>query len=177
MSKPPAAMKANGRPVDPHFHPDECLFRRVPDWLWDDPAEPPGLEAVELPSMSVGRSKYGHAEWMRFDVVNDRHFELWAVLSVRVGDIPPKYWDSGVYKYTFRPCHDPLDKDYPHSEVRVFNNEVLIELLKDLPEDIHLKWRIALLDVISTVIKPGQNVVIRQTAPISHKVEPHTIDE
>src|SRR5687767_11985017 len=122
MSKPPVAMRTNKRPVDPHFHPDECLFRRVPIWMWNDPAERPGPDAVDLPDMSVGRSKYGHAEWVRFDVVNDRHFADWGVLFVRVSDIPPKIWELGVYRYTFTATHQPLDDDYPHSEVRAHVN-------------------------------------------------------
>ena len=99
MSKPPLAMRTNKRPPDPYFHPDERLFRRVPLLIWDDPADRPGPEAVELPDMSVGRSKYGHAEWVRFDVVNNRYFEEWVVLAVRVDDIPPQFWQHAVYQY------------------------------------------------------------------------------
>jgi hypothetical protein len=28
-------------PIDPYFHPDEYLYRRVKDSLWDDDASPP----------------------------------------------------------------------------------------------------------------------------------------
>lgn len=175
MSKTPVAMRTNGRSCDPHFHPGEYLFRRVPDWIWDDPTDRPGPEAIELPDMSVGRSRYGHAEWVRYDVINNRHYEKWGVLGVQVQDIPPKYWDLGVYKYTFQSCHDPLENDYPHTEIRVSNNGVRIELLKDLPEDIHLKWRLALLDVVEAIIKPMQIVPLRETAPVSHKLEPHSV--
>jgi len=67
MNSPPIAMRANGRPVDPHFHQVECLFRRVPTAIWDDPADELGLDAVQLPDVSVERSKNAHAEWARFD--------------------------------------------------------------------------------------------------------------
>jgi len=62
MSSPPIAMRANGRPEDPYFVAEEFLFRRIPTQIWDDPTEDLGIEAIELPDVSVGRSKYGHAE-------------------------------------------------------------------------------------------------------------------
>lgn len=175
MSKQPVAMRTNGRPLDPYFHPDERLFRRVPIWMWDDPADRPGPEAVELPDMSVGRSRYGHAEWVRFDVLNNHFFAEWGVLAVRVGDIPPKFWQLGVYQYTFHPSHEPLEKDYPHTEVRVYKNDTHISLDESLPEDIHLKWRLSLLEVMDAIIKPNQEVPVREAAPVSHKLEPHRV--
>ncbi len=175
MSKPPVAMRTNNRPLDPYFHPDEYLFRRVPVSIWDDPADRPGPEAVELPDMSVGRSKYGHAEWTRFDVVNSYHFDTWGVLAVQVKYIPPQFWQHAVFKYTFTPSHDPLEKDYPHSEVRVYSNDIQIKLSETLPEDIHLKWRVALLNVMEPIIKPTQVIAIRENAPLSHKLEPHRV--
>lgn len=62
MSSLPDAMRRKGRPEVPHFSPEEYLFRRVPTHIWDDPAEELGVEAIELPHVSVGRSKYGHAD-------------------------------------------------------------------------------------------------------------------
>ncbi len=175
MSKPPAAMKTNGRPREPRFDPAEHLFRRVPLSIWDDPTERPGPEAVELPDMSVGRSKFGHAEWVRFDVVNGQHYEDWGILGVLVSDIPPRFWDLGVFQYTFVPCHDPEERDYPHSEVRAYNNGVHIRLADALPEDIHLKWRVALLREMDPIIKPRQKVPTREQPPRSHLLEAHTV--
>jgi hypothetical protein len=175
MSSPPLAMRTDDRPHDPHFHPDEHLFRRVPLWLWDDPAEELGVEAVELPDISVGRSKYGHAEWVRFDVVKGRHYEDWGVVCVRVGDIPPEMWRDGVFHYEFRTCHEPLEKDYPHAEIRAYENDDHIDLASRLPEEVHLKWRERLLRKTRAIIKPYQKVVVRQAAPASHKLEPHAV--
>jgi hypothetical protein len=45
--------------------------------------------------------------------------------------------------------------------VRAFCNGVRITLKEELPEDIHLKWRIGLLRKMRTVIKPGQRVEVR----------------
>lgn len=175
MSKTPEAMRRNGRNVVPHFDDDEHLFRRVPLSCWDDPDERPGVDAVELPDMSVGRSKYGHAEWVRFDVVNGRHYSDWGVISFKVGDVPPSYWDLGIYQFTFRAVHSPLDNDYPHSEVQVKKNGSHVLLAAELPEDVHLKWRIALLGHMTAVIRPSQIVRIRSNPPISHRLEPHSV--
>ena len=174
MNSPPAKMRANGRPEDPHFGADEYLFRRVPTYIWDNPADDFGIEAVELPDISVSRSKYAHAEWVRFDVVNGHHFETWGVIGVQVGDIPHELWRDGVFHFEFRACHAPHKNDYPHSEIRAFENTQHVDLLARLPEDIDLKWRERLLRKTKTIIKPHQKVRVRQQPPISHKLEPHT---
>ncbi len=176
MSKPPLAMRTNGRNSDPYFHPDEFLFRRVPIRIWDDPSDRPGPEAIELPDISVGRSKYAHAEWVRFDVANNHHFEDWGVLAVQVRDIPPQFWTLGIYQFTFEPYHDPLEKDYAHSEIRAFSNGIPVRLNEELPEDLHLKWRLALLKVMEAVIKPNQLVSVRENPPVSYKLEPHRVE-
>jgi hypothetical protein len=168
-------MRANQRHEDPHFHPDEYLFRRVPIALWDDPADRLEVDAVELPDISVGRSKYGHAEWVRFDVVNGRFYEDWGVVGVQVRHVPPKLWRDGFPKFVFRVRHDPDDRDYPHSEIRAFDNDKHVNMVDNLPEDIHLQWRERLLRVIQTIIKPYQRVKVREVGPVSHKLEPHTV--
>jgi hypothetical protein len=165
-------MRTNNRPQDPHFHADEYLFRRVPTAIWDDPGDELGIEAVQLPDISVGRSKYGHAEWARFDVVNGRFYEEWGVVGVQVADIPHELWREGVFRFVFLPRHSPLEKDYPHSEICAFENERHINAVDGIPEDVHLKWRERLLRELHTIIKPHQRVVVRQAPPVSHKIEP-----
>ena len=172
MSKPPAAMRTEKRYADQHFLPDEYLFRRVPLSLWEDPNERPGPDAVRLPDLSVGRSKYAHPEWVRFDVVKNQHYQEWGVLGVLVDDIPPQFWDLAVYLYTFKTRHDPLENDYSHTEIRVFSNGKHVTLDEALPEEIHLKWRLILLKRMSAIIKPYQDVPCRQKPPSSQKLEP-----
>lgn len=175
MSSPPVAMRTNGRPVDPHFHPEEFLFRRVPTALWDDPAEDFDLDAVELPDISVNRSKFGHAEWARFDVLNNRYYEEWGVLAVQLQDIPPELWREGVYHFVFRVCHCPEEKNYPHAEIRAYENENHLDRREKIPEDVDLAWRERLLRKLRRIIKPHQKVKIRDQAPVSHKLEPHFV--
>ena len=62
MAEIPHEMMSNGRVVDDNFQDDERLFRRIkPEHLDGDE---PSIAAIELPDMSVGRSKYGSAEWL-----------------------------------------------------------------------------------------------------------------
>ena len=76
MSKRPKAMgRADDETEYPHFAADEVLYRRVPLVLWPSTDDDIELDAIELPDMSVARSRFGHPEWVRFDVVNGHHFE------------------------------------------------------------------------------------------------------
>ena len=169
-------MHANKRPPNQNFHHDEYLFRRVPTWIWDDPAEELGLEAVELPDISVGRSKFGHAEWVRFDVIHNCHHEDWAVVGVMVERVPPAIWREGYPRLVFKTCHVPIERDYPHSEIQAFDDVGQhVNMIDLLPEEIHLEWREKLLREIETIIKPFQKVLVREDPPATHKLEPHTV--
>lgn len=167
-------MCANERPNDPHFHQEEYLFRRVPTLIWEDPASDFDVDAVELPDLSVGRSKHGHAEWVRFDVINHRFYEDWGVVAVQVQDIPPMLWKDGV-AFAFRVQHSPLELDYPHSEICAFEGERHLQEPGAIPPGIDLEWRERLLRRLHKIIKPYQRVVVRERAPISHKLEPHIV--
>ena len=73
MTSPPTAMHRNNRPQNQHFHHDEYLFRRVPEWIWHDPAEELGIEAVELPeSAKVYVVVPGVEEAPRFHIASPR---------------------------------------------------------------------------------------------------------
>jgi hypothetical protein len=173
MSSPPIAMRANGRPEDPHFHPEEFLFRRVPIAIWDHPADELGVDAIQFPDISVARSKFGHAEWARFDVLNNRFYEEWGVVAVQAQEIPPELWREGVFHFVFRVKHCPEDMNYPHAEIRAYEDDIHLAESGKIPEDVDLAWRERLLRKIQTIIKPHQKVRIREQAPVSHKLEPH----
>ena len=119
MPELPPAMRTQGRAADQEFSPDEYLYRRVPliHWEeWDDFIE---LDAIELPDMSVMRSKYAHPEWARFEG-DDYEYHDWGVIGFRVGDIPTPLQHLGVFLCTFRAEHVPLKRNFPHSEVRAY---------------------------------------------------------
>jgi hypothetical protein len=133
------------------------------------------LDAVQLPDISVGRSKYGHAEWTRFDVLNNRFHEDWGMVAVQVQDIPPELWREGVFHFVFKPHHCPEEKNYPHAEIRAYENDMHLEQAERIPEDVDLAWRERLLRKLQTIIKPHQKVIVREQAPASHKLEPHCV--
>ncbi len=170
MSKIPPSMRRNGRPGIPHFHREEFLYRRVPLWMWDDPAQPVDVNAIELPDISVGRSRFGHPEWMRVDEVQGqpRYFEGWGVIGFQHQDIPPERWLVGVFHFTFETHHDPEDWNYPHSEVRVFDNGHHVKTLESLPDEVHLEWRELLLRRLAIFLKPFQPARMRPLEPVSH---------
>jgi hypothetical protein len=111
MADVPEAMLTKERKLDPHFADDKDLFRRfAPDHL--DGARI-AVDAIELPDMSMNRSKYGPAHWLLLD----EGFENWGVFAVPAGDIPKELLHLGKFVYTFEPRHVPLKYNYPHSEV------------------------------------------------------------
>lgn len=160
----PEAMKQRGRAVDPHFLPDEQLFRRVPPYLWEDPGEDFDLESIELPDMSVLRSKYSHPEWSRFDRLN---YTDWGVIGFSVQHIPTTLTHLGVFVWTFSAHHAPEKNNYPHSEVRAFENgaHVNVKLTERIDPGLHLRWREHLLRNIRKLILPQQDVEFRETFP------------
>lgn len=179
MSKPPPCMRCGGRHAVPHFNKEEYLFRRVPLDYWDEPCDVRDLDvdAVQMPDISVGRSSFGHPEWVRFDVANGRFFEDWGILGFQVQHVPAEQHSEGVNRFTFKVVHRPEELDYPHSEIQASKNGVPIdeEHAEELPEDVHLVWRERLLRKAEVIIKPKVKVVIRQTPPLSHKLEPYQV--
>ena len=178
MSKIPPAMRQDGRRPVQHFDPQEYLYRRIPLVLWDDPGAPIELNAVNLPDLSVGRSRFGHPEWLRVDMIPDaagqkqfHYFEGWGVIGFRVQAVPAERWVDGAFHYTFEVVHDPARHNYPHSEIRCFADGEHVDALEKLPEEMHLKWRELLLRSRRIFLKPHQPATIRQTAPVSHKPE------
>jgi hypothetical protein len=136
------------------------------------------VNAVSLPDLSVGRSNFGHPEWLRVDMVEDaaghkhpKSYDGWGVIGFRVQDIPTERWVDGVWDYTFAPCHSPEEHNYPHSEVQCFQNGEHVAALEKLPEEMHIRWRELLLRKTEVFLKPHQPATIRQTAPVSHKPE------
>jgi hypothetical protein len=170
MSKIPPAMKQNGRHANPSFPKTEYLYRRVPIDFWPDASEPLDVNAIELPDLSCGRSRYGHPEWLRLDL-HRQDLGNWGVIGFQVGDIPVDRWLEGVFQFTFKTFHDPEEWNFPHSEVRAFDDDEHIDLLEKLPEVVHLEWRELLLRKVTTFLKPKQTAKIRDTAPASHVPE------
>src|SRR6516225_7637737 len=161
MSMIPLPMRRNGRHPVPHFLADEYLYRRVPDWMWENAADPLEVNAIELPDLSLGRSKFGHPEWVRLDPASGNYFKEYGVIGFRVGDVPPERWNLGSFRFTFKTVHVPEEMNYPHSEIQTFEDGKHVDLLEKLPEEIHLEWRELLLRKTVVFLKPHQGAKIR----------------
>jgi hypothetical protein len=162
-------------PIEPYFHPDEYLYRRVPDWLWDDGESPPfDIDAIALPDMSVGRSKLAHPEWLR---LRADQFALCAVVGFRWGDVPRQMFESGIL-FVFDAVHTPESRDYPHSEVRAYRENrdrqrQHVTKTEDLPESLYLEWREEMhrLATRGIFLRSGQPKPVRTHSPKSYKPE------
>jgi hypothetical protein len=162
MPELPAAMLRNGRPEDQEFRPTEYLYRRVPLVHWDDGDDPIEIDAIELPDMSVMRGKYAHPEWTR---LHGDECSEWGVIGFQVADIPAHLQHLGVFVWTFCPKHAPQKNNYPHAEVQAFENGLHVNAKDRLDVDLHLRWRELLLWKIRKIIRPHEQVAVRQTSP------------
>lgn len=162
MVELPPAMLKSGRGRDQEFAHDEYLYRRVPLQLWDDGEDDIEVDAIELPDMSVVRSKYGHPEWARLE--SDEFLE-WGVVGFTVGDIPAEMLHLGAFTWTFGARHVPLEKNYPHSEVQAYEEGKHVNAKSRLDPNLHLRWREKLLWKIRKIIRPYEDVDVHQDAP------------
>jgi hypothetical protein len=153
------------RTPDPGFNPDEDLYRRVPLTHWDDKSDPLETDAIELPDMSVVRSKYAHPEWTRFDEHGNYAFEEWGIIAFRVGDVPPVLLHLGRFRWTFDVLHTPLKRVYPHSEVYAYEDGVHVSAKEKLDPNLHLRWRELLLRSIRKILGPYESIEVRQDPP------------
>lgn len=160
----PEAMWKNARQADQRFDDTEILYRRVSPESWEDGGADITVDAIELPDMSVMRSKFSHPEWARFNG-EDYAFADWGVVGFAVEDIPPGFLDNGVFNYTFKPHHAPLRKNYPHAEVRAYENGMHISATERLSPTAHLRWRMRLLRRIKKFVAPHEEVEVRQAPP------------
>ena len=67
--------------------------------------------------MSANREEHGTAE----DTRKGFRPDCWGVVSITVGDIPPREVLAHVeHSYRFRVRHVPIDGNFAHSEIRVW---------------------------------------------------------
>lgn len=165
MPSLPKGMFTESRQIDQVFDEAELLYRRVPLVLWDDWNdwnEDIGIESVQLPDISVNREKYSHPVWARFEG-DEYKYADWGVVSLRVQDVPTEQLENGVTKFTFKVEHAPLKKNYPHTEVRAFENSRHISLNATIDPIMHLRWREKVARKIRRVIAPHSSHEIPNT--------------
>jgi hypothetical protein len=138
MADRPAEMLTGTRVADPDFSKDELLYRRfLPKHLM--PGKKVNPAAIDLPDMSVNRSKHGG----RLEYVLVGHEGL-GVISFSVGDVPPQLWHEGC-SYSFKPVHAPQKKNYFHAEIQCFDfagDHIAVH--EKVPPRLLLRWRLQL---------------------------------
>jgi hypothetical protein len=122
-------MYRRDRPTTNDFHDSECLyFRWFNDWLDGEKAIRP--DNVPIPNQSVNRSRHGGKCW--FVLLPEPAIEgdkscgerarrqlLMGIVQIRMnGLLPPTRLDGK--RYSFSVEHDPLDHNYQHCEIRVY---------------------------------------------------------
>lgn len=155
----PEGMLKGDRAIDPHFKPDELLFRRIhPEAVHYDRkgrfAVP--MDQVPLPDMSVNREKFTEdVAWVLFDVVHSRYYSDWGVFGFPVGAIPPAMPICSGGQCDITVEHDPHRKNYAHSQVVVHVAGERIIQRSDVPPEAQLLFRSRLRWQCSLVKLPG----------------------
>jgi len=166
MSELPDYMYQRERHPDQDFQPEEFLYRRVPKDTWDEGEmwedDDIDLDCIEFPDMSVNRGKYGGPESVRWERGS---LHDWGVIGFRVKHIPERMPFQGAFIYSMRPVHRPLKRNYPHSEVQVFERSwegtegerhIGKQEMPGVTLEAQLEWRELLRRRCQIVLRPGE---------------------
>lgn len=170
MPELPDYMYQHARQIDPEFSPNEFLFRRVPKYIWGDhdiwADEDIDSDCIEFPDMSVEREKYGltadSARWERGKYVD------WGVIGFQVQDIPSTIPFQGAFIYRMRPVHCPERRNYPHTEVQVFESpwdqpeqetHIGDSEMSGITPEARQEWRELLRRKCKIMLRPGENAM------------------
>lgn len=114
MAEVPERLLRRNRDVDPHFSPDERLFRRIAPR--DAPDGNLNESLLPSPDFSVNRSKYSEPD----DVLLG--WPAFGIFSFRVDDIPIEVVAADGRRFRFGAEHAPEDLNYSHSEVCTYSS-------------------------------------------------------
>lgn len=156
MTERPAAMYQRDRPIDPFFEPDEQLYLRVqPDQI-DKTVERALCTAFRFPVQSVNRGKYSDSPtWVLYP-----NFFDWGIAAFEVQQIPTPVVSEGGVAYDFLVEHDPLEDNYPHSEVRAYRGKK-----REFKPGLKLRssakqlFRMRLSEVARLITRPGNQLI------------------
>lgn len=149
MADCPAEMLTGERVADQDFPDNEILYRRFSSkHLMPGPKV--NLAAIDLPDMSVNRSKGGGT--LEHVLVGN---EAYGVFGFFVGDIPSESFHNGR-RHSFKPVHVPHRKNYFHSEIQCFDFEgVHIIASEAIPQQILFRWRYQLREKTKVLRTPA----------------------
>lgn len=111
-------IEANDRDIDPHFDPQESIYRRVPSTFIHGKEVLP--HAFDWPAPSVLRSKYSdpsHA--LHINCCDNRPLHgMWGVIKIALSEIPTPVETGDKKLLHFLVVHKPEEKCYAHSEIK-----------------------------------------------------------
>lgn len=113
-SKLPDDMYRKGRPVDPVFLDDECLYIRV---SYLDHHNKPNLTCIRFTEQSANRSKYSKPEWVLLPDMKD-----WGIISIKVKDVRINIKSASGIDFNCDATHQPNEDNYSHSEIRTYKS-------------------------------------------------------
>jgi hypothetical protein len=118
----PKEMYRQGRPPDPNFPPEECLFIRFQKM----DGGKVHISDLRYPDQSANREKYSQPEWILFPLSK---FGDWGYGFIRVREVPPEIPEIRLATAAWNRCqveHDPEEENYSHSEIRGYKNAIRV---------------------------------------------------
>lgn len=151
----PGEMHRNGRPADHDFPDSEVLYRRFPREHLGRGTKIP-IYAVELPDVSVNRSKHGgKMEYVLYDVVHGKYRSQFGVVSFQAGKIPQPKTLPTASAIEIHLRHVPEDLNYYHAEIQAHDNERgHLKTFTDADENWIAAWRVEMRKILTLVKKP-----------------------
>lgn len=151
----PGEMHWNGRPVDHEFPDTEILFRRFPKEHLGHGSKIP-IYAVELPDVSVNRSKHGgRMEYVLYDVVHGKYRSHFGVVSFPAGMIPQPKAAPNSRGIEILLRHVPEDLNYFHAEIQAHDSERgHLKAFDDMDENWIAAWRVGMRRILTLVKTP-----------------------
>ena len=148
-------MHRNGRPVDHDFPDSEVLYRRFPKEHLGHGTKIP-IYAVELPDVSVNRSKHGgKIEYVLYDVVHGKYRNNFGVVSFQAGKIPQTRMLPTASAIEIHLRHVPEDLNYYHAEIQAHDHDRgHLKTFDDGDENWIAAWRIGMRKILTLVKKP-----------------------
>lgn len=148
-------MHRNGRLVDDEFLESETLYRRFPPQHYRHDMKVP-IYAVELPDVSVNRSKHGGKMiYVLYDVINGRYLDHFGIVSFTAGNVPQPGKSKSERRIDIRIRHVPEELNFFHAEIQAHDAERgHLTSIEEEDEAWIAAWRISMRRAMTVVREP-----------------------
>src|SRR5688572_27587054 len=127
-------MRRRGRDEDQDFDPQEVLYHRVTAATLHLMENGGVYLSVRVPDVSCNRSKHGGL-WDDVLLCNYPANVNAGVVEFAVSDVPSRHDRDNADPIHFRTCHDPLEDNYYHCEIRFFRGAANAQrMTKNVPD-------------------------------------------